>query len=107
MRGIGVDLLDVFREQRELTPRVVLWLVGQLPDGTAFVAKQRGGPEFRPWTSTVHLLAALVNLTYSANRQRGGKATRKGIVEPPKVNATARKMTVTDLIAMQKKRDRG
>ena len=42
----------------------------------------------------------MVNMLYAANRQRGGKATRTGVVKPPtpKVKQAAR---VLDLRAVQ------
>lgn len=94
---MGIDIRDVFRTSESLTPRYVLMLVGQLPDSAAYVAAARGGPQFRPWTSTTHLLATLVNLTHAANRQRGGKPTRKPLIAPPETKRKARKMTVSEL----------
>jgi hypothetical protein len=48
-----------------VSPRRVLWLVEHLPEDSATVAALRGGPdhagEHRPWTSTLHLLATVVD----------------------------------------------
>lgn len=76
-------------------------LVGQFGDDSAYVASVRGGHEFRPWTSQMHMLATLVNLTYAGNRQRGGKPTRKPLVEPPKKSRKPKRLTVSELIKMQ------
>jgi len=65
------------------------------------MAAVRGGPEFRAWTSVVHLLAAQTNLLYAANRQRAGKATRSGIVKPPTSPKKSEPKRVLDLKAVQ------
>lgn len=62
----------------------MLWLVGQLPQSSAFAASLRGGPEFRPWTVEAHVLALIANLLQAANRQRAGKRSAQPIVRPPK-----------------------
>jgi hypothetical protein len=79
----------------------VLFLVGQLPQSSAFAASSRGGPEFRPWTSELHLLAAIANLLNAANRQRAGKRGSKPIVEPPK--AARRKPRVLSVAELQRR----
>jgi hypothetical protein len=81
-------------------------LIAHLHDGSAYMAANRGGPDHRPWTATVHLLAALVNLTYAANRQRGGKPTRKPLVSPP-TKQRPKQVTVAQLIQRQKKKGGG
>jgi hypothetical protein len=81
-------------------------LIAHLRDDSAFVAANRGGPEFRPWTGTTHLLAALVNLTYAANRQRGGKPTRKPLVKPP-TKKRPKTLTVAQILARQPKKIEG
>lgn len=92
----------MWREGTTLTPRYILLLAAHLAENSAFVAATRGGPEYRPWTGSTHLLAALVNLTYAANRQRGGKPTRKPLVKPPD-RKRPRKLTVAQILARQKK----
>lgn len=79
-------------------------LIAHLSQDSAYVAANRGGPEFRSWTGTVHMLAALVNLTYAANRQRGGKATRKPLVKPP-TKSRPRQLTVAEIIARHTKQE--
>lgn len=81
-------------------------LIGHLAETSAYVAANRGGPEFRSWTGSVHLLAALVNLTYAANRQRGGKPTRKPLVSPP-TKQRPKKITVAELIARNANKPEG
>ena len=81
---MGVDLRDLWRPDAGVSPRLVLWLVGQLPPESAFHASLRGGPEQRPWTTTGHLLAGVVNLLYAANKQRAGKRVGSLPVRPPK-----------------------
>lgn len=95
-----VNLLDAFAEEPTLTPTVVLWLVEQLPEGSALNAAMRGGPQHRVWTSDLHLQAAVVNMLYAANRQRSGKATKTGLVTPPAAKK-APPARVLDLKAVQ------
>lgn len=104
-RYCGINLLDVFRAGSGLTPRRVLWLVGQLPPDSAFSASVRGGPEFRPWTPELHLLSAVVNLLNAANRQRAGKRGGKPIVKPPTAQRqkATRVLTVAEIAARQQK----
>jgi hypothetical protein len=87
-----------------VTPRYVLWLVGHLPASSAFGASVRGGPEFRPWTPELHLLAGVANLLAAANRQRAGKRGGKPVVQPPtaKKQRATRVLTVAQIAARQK-----
>lgn len=80
-------------------------LAGQMPEQSAFAAAHRGGSEFRPWTSQTYLLAAMTNLLYGANMQRGGKRMRKPMVSPPDANKKARKVTVAQLLAAEYDRE--
>lgn len=101
-----VDLYDLWRPNSGLTPRKVLSLVGQLPQSSAFAASARGGPEFRPWTSELYVLAAIANLLQAANRQRAGKRSAKPVVQPPKPvkpkqQRPARVLTVEEIIRRQ------
>lgn len=84
-----------------MSPRYVLWLVGQLPPESAFRASQQGGPEFRAWTPTSYLLAGVVNLLNAANRQRAGKKTRDPLVRPPAQRPRARVVSVAEIAARQ------
>jgi hypothetical protein len=96
-----VDLYDVFRGR--LSPRRVLWLVGQLPQSSAFAASIRGGPEFRPWTSELYVLAAIANLLQAANRQRAGKRSAQPVIKPPKPvqKRKPRVLTVAEIMRRQ------
>lgn len=51
----------------------------------------KGGSQFRQWTTEAYLLASMVNLTFSANRQRAGKPTRKAPIVPPKISTSLQK----------------
>lgn len=84
----------------------MLLLAGQLPQSSAFAASARGGPEFRPWTSELYVLAAIANLLQAANRQRAGKRGSKPVVEPPKANRTRkpRVLTVSEIQRRQQQR---
>lgn len=84
-----------------LTPRRVLWLVGQLPPDSALSASVRGGPEYRAWTPELHLLAATVNLLAAANRQRAGKRGNKPVITPPQAQQKPRVLTVAELARRQ------
>jgi len=82
----------------------VLWLVGQLPQSSAFAASLRGGAEFRPWTTEVYVLAAIANLLQAANRQRAGKRSAQPIIKPPKPQQKQqpkRVLTVQEIIRRQ------
>lgn len=61
MEVYGVDLRDVLVPGSRLTPRMALVLISGLPEGSRFVAEQRGGPQFRGWDSGRYALAATVN----------------------------------------------
>jgi len=103
---MGVDLRDLWRGSTTVTPRYVLWLVGQLPDTSAYHAALRGGPEFRAWTLTNTLLAAAVNLLHAANHQRSGKKRGfRPLVEPPQKRQKARVVRIADVLARRKKQD--
>lgn len=87
-----------------LSPRRALWLVGQLPPGSAFAASVRGGDEHRPWTPELYLLAGIANLLAAANRQRAGKRGNKPIVTPPETRK--RKPTVLTVAEIQRRQRR-
>lgn len=70
-----------------MTPGRVLWLIEQLPEGSAFVASQKGGLEHRAWTADRVLLAGIFNALAAANYQRGnGKGKKPKPIEPPTVS---------------------
>jgi hypothetical protein len=76
-------------------------------------ASWRGGPEFRPWTPELHLLAANANLLYAANRQRAGKKTKEPLIKPPVNKPKPRRVSVGELrqraavLSMELSSDRG
>lgn len=102
LQGLGIDLRDLWRPGTAVTPRYVLWLVGQLSPESAFRASHQGGPEFRSWTSTTYLLAGVVNLLHAANRQRAGKKTRDPLVRGPAAKPKVRRVSVAEIAARQK-----
>lgn len=105
LQNMGVDLYDLWRPNSGLTPRKVLWLVGQLPQSSAFAASCRGGAEFRSWTVETYLLAAIANLLQAANRQRAGKRSAKPVVEPPKPKRKPKRVvTVSEIIRRREQR---
>lgn len=57
----GIDLRDLFSEDRPLSPRWVLLHANALPLGSASVAAKRGGPEFRGWDEGRYMMASLIN----------------------------------------------
>ncbi len=103
MQALGVDLRDLWRPDTRVSPRYVLWLVGQLPPESAFRASQQGGPEFRSWTPTGYLLAGVVNLLNAANRQRAGKRTREPLVKPPSSRPAVRTVSVAEIATRQRR----
>jgi hypothetical protein len=90
----GRDLRDLWRDNRDLTPRYVLWLVGHLPEDSAFIASMRGGQQHRVWTLQNHLLASVANLLFAANRQRAGLKTHSMPVKPPTPKTAKRQRRV-------------
>lgn len=78
-----MDLRGLWWPLSGITPRFVLWLVGQLPPESAFGASVRGGTEFRAWTPQLYLMAAIANLLNAANRQRAGKRSSSPLIKPP------------------------
>jgi hypothetical protein len=102
--SIGVDLRDLWRPGSTLTPRLVLKLVGQLPDDSAFAASIRGGPMHRAWDLHNRLIAAQVNLLHGANQQRAGKKARP-LVQPPDAKKIKRVVTVAEIAARRKARE--
>lgn len=97
-----VDLYDLWRPESGLTPRKVLWLVGQLPPDSAFGASVRGGHEFRPWTPELHVLAGIANLLNAANRQRAGKRTREPLIKPPTAQRRPKVLSVAEIARRQR-----
>lgn len=45
-----------------MSPRWVLMHAFNLPVGSAFVAEQRGGPQFRGWDETRYMIASVYNV---------------------------------------------
>ncbi|BCP36362.1 hypothetical protein MINTMi198_17320 [Mycobacterium intracellulare M.i.198] len=77
----GIDLRDLFSEDKPLSPRWALMHVLHLPIESAFVAQLRGGPEFRGWSPDRYMAARLIDLQaiqnwmfLSANRDPDSKA---------------------------------
>ena len=62
-----VDVRDLFLEVSHISPRYVLALVMQLPLGSAYVAAQRGGPQFRGWDQGMYAQVALINAVRTSN----------------------------------------
>jgi len=63
----NVDVRDLFREVSPYSPRYILTLVTQLPLGSAYVAEQRGGTEFRGWDHAMYAQVALINAVRTSN----------------------------------------
>jgi hypothetical protein len=61
----------------ELSPRILLALVGELPDNGSFAASVQGGREFQGWGIDRHMLANLYDATATA-----GGLTKKGAKTP-------------------------
>lgn len=102
LQGIGLDLRDLWRDGSTLTPRLVLWLAGQLPPDSAFAASMQGGTEFRWWTPSNQLLVGTVNQLYAANQQRAGKRTIKPLIDSPKRRQKPRVVRVAELVEKQR-----
>lgn len=58
----GIDLRDLFTEERPLSPRYVLAHILWLPAESAFTAHQRGGMQFRGWNEQRYMQAMEINV---------------------------------------------
>lgn len=57
----GIDLRDMFRDDKDLSPRWLLSNILNLPLGSRFYAEQQGGQQFRGWDESRYALVATVN----------------------------------------------
>lgn len=65
----------------------MLWLISQLPEGSAYQASLKGGGEHRGWTMDRVLLAGIFNVLTAANYQRGnGKGRKPKMIDPPAIS---------------------
>lgn len=101
---LGLDLLDVLRDGSGLTPRLAIAYIRQLPVESAFVARMRGGAEFRGWNQDRYMLADLIDLSQwqifaqvSANSKK--KPKKPDAYERPEVRR--QKKTNPNSFAMQ------
>jgi hypothetical protein len=65
-RFYRIDLAAALFGEEPVAPRLLLALVEELPDESAFAAAVRGGPHHRGWTVTAHLLAAVIDAVHEA-----------------------------------------
>jgi hypothetical protein len=61
-----IDLVDLARrwnrnEETGTSPRLLLYLIEQLPEGSTFVAERMGGREHRDWNLSAYILASISN----------------------------------------------
>jgi hypothetical protein len=110
-RFYRLDLTDLWRDGG-LSPRRVLWLVEHLPEESATVAAIKGGPEHRPWTSTAHLLATVVDAVQWGTWATIAAHSRKRPSPPrpvPRPTTTARRpgrvVTVAEIANRQHQRE--
>ncbi len=57
----GIDLRDMFRDDKDLSPRWLLNHIINLPFGSRFYAEQQGGQQFRGWDESRYAAVATVN----------------------------------------------
>jgi hypothetical protein len=85
---LGIDIRALIRGDSHVSPRLVLTLVGQLPEDSAYMAARADAepedtarpakpPSWRGWTYDRWLLADIRDLLAGANWQRGGSQGRK------------------------------
>ena len=60
-RFYRLDLTEALYGSRPVAPCLLLALVEELPDESAFAATVRGGPQHRGWTVSAHLLASVID----------------------------------------------
>lgn len=64
----------------------MLWLIEQLPEGSAYTASVKGGTQHRAWTADRVLLAGIFNVLQAANYQRAnGKGKKPKTLDPPEI----------------------
>lgn len=85
LRVWGVDLLDLFRERNDVSPRRVLALLSTLGESSAFMAAKRGVPA--DWNVDRYLRKAqterLDQLLYVVGRAAGGKPSKPQPIPAP------------------------
>jgi hypothetical protein len=93
----GIDLRDMFRDDKDLSPRWLLAHIINLPIGSRFYAEQQGGQHFRGWDESRYAMVATVNAvralqyTYiSAHSKRKPKMPDMFPVPEPKVKVRKR-----------------
>ncbi|WP_413800090.1 hypothetical protein [Streptomyces iranensis] len=81
-RFYGIDLPEALYGSRPTAPRLLLALVEELPDESAFAAAVRGGPQHLGWTVTAHLLASVIDAVGEAAWVTAQANSRKRIRRP-------------------------
>ena len=61
MRYYNRDIRDVLREPTDLSPRLALSLIDELPMDSSYVAAIQGGAQFRDWGPLEYLVATLID----------------------------------------------
>lgn len=94
----GIDLRDMFRDDKDLSPRWLLSHILNLPLGSRFYAEQQGGQQFRGWdesryaaVATVNALRALQYTYISAHSKRKPPMPEMFPVPEPKVKVRKKK----------------
>ena len=94
-----------------ISPRRLLWLCSQLPEDSATVIALRGGEEWRGWGTAEQLLATLIDAvqwnTYATIAVNSKKPPRKPAPVPRPGDMKRRVMTVSDIIAAERRRRHG
>ena len=57
----NIDLRDIFRDDKDLSPRWLMAHILNLPLGSRFYAEQQGGQQFRGWDESRYAQVATVN----------------------------------------------
>lgn len=57
----GIDIRDIFRDDKDLSPRWLLSHILNLPISSRFYAEQQGGQQFRGWDESRYAAVATVN----------------------------------------------
>lgn len=87
----------------ELSPKMALHLLYQLPEDSRFVGMERGGPEFIGWTKETYLRAATVDvLQYLLHSYQQAHSKRK-VPEPKPVKRPDKREKTMNLFEFQLK----
>jgi len=85
LRFFGVDIHDLFREEKHLTPKQVLLLIRSLPPESATSASIRKLPEAAGWGMDTYLLASLIDAVRENSHINAQAHSKKKLKRPERI----------------------